>query len=108
MAFSVYNSDLQTGSKCINSDTECFLTFAMNGYNNLDRNIYITCHSTDLWCFMVFNNNYVFYKLTNFALIRIITQSATNGQCYIGMFIYIYYQNNYISVSSQIGQFFKY
>ena len=56
--------------------------------------------------FMGLNNNCVDYKITNFALIRIIIQSAIHGYCYIGKFIYIYYQNNDISVSSQIGQFF--
>ena len=87
MAFTVYKLDLQGGSKCINSDQECFLTYAIYGYNNLDHNIYITCHSTDLWCFMVFNNNYVFYKLTNFALLHKVPQMDSVTLAWL--FIYI-------------------
>ena len=34
---------------------------------------------SDLWSFLVPNNNYVFYNLANFVLIRIIIQIATHG-----------------------------
>ena len=39
----------------------------------------IIWHDSDLWAFLVPNNNYVYFYLTYFVFIRIIIQNATHG-----------------------------